>query len=251
MRTHSRLTARFKQGLRETIAALGLVTLALWLTSPVQGDQKVNEAAAMMREAHDGRATWTNFPGFHAKVRCHVDGTAVEGDLTVTPSGDMECLLDKSEKFSWVERTLDSVIGHRLSDGEAITNVGFADNDTRHPQGRLIKSRDPAEKSLWRAKGDVLTEVHRIGKDSHLVISIVDVWRTAEGKHLPKSFVVTKSKRPGGEIESVREVYNEWKRVGSIDLPTLHRAVTTRADGTRVTHQIEFDNYSIPLAAGR
>ena len=194
----------------------------------------------MMQQAHDGRAVWTDFPGFESRLRCRVDGNVLEGRVSVARDGVVSLDLPEDSRFAWVQRTLNSMIGHRLSDSDAVANVEFADEQADHPQGRLIRSVDTPEHSLWRAKGDVLTEVHRIGKESRFIISVSDVWRTADQKHLPKDFVVTTWKLPAGTIDSVRQVRQEWARVGNLDLPARHLAIQDRSDGTRVTYQIEF-----------
>ena len=231
-----------RASLRSSALAAGFVGLALWLALPVQGREPAatQTAAEMMQQAHDGRAVWTDFPGFESRVRCSVDGGVVEGRVSVARDGVVRLDLPEDSRFGWVQRTLDSLIGHRLSDGEAITNVEFADDQADHPQGRLIRAIDTPDHSLWRAKGDVLMEVHRVGKESRFIISVSDVWRTADHKHLPKDFVVTTWKLPAGQIESVRQVRQEWARIGNLDLPARHLAIQDRSDGTRVTYQIEF-----------
>ncbi|MBC7820183.1 MAG: DUF3386 family protein [Planctomycetaceae bacterium] len=239
--------ARMKAELRLALLAGGLVAMSVWMTAFASGAEPT--AAAMMQKAHDGRAVWTDFSGLTARVRCFQDGTVVEGQLVVERNGDVKLSLPKDdERFAWVQRTLDSVIGHRLSSDDAITNVEFADDQTNHPQGRLIRSIDSKDKSQWRAKGDVLTEVHRFGETSRFVISVAEVARTAEGTHLPRSYAVTTWETPSNRIQSVRQISQEWTRVGRFDLPAKHLAITNRSDGSRVTQQIEFLDYQITTA---
>ena len=57
---------------RIDLLALGLVSLAGLLTSFAQGDDhaaKEPTAVNLMKQAHDGRAVWTEFPGFTAQVQ--------------------------------------------------------------------------------------------------------------------------------------------------------------------------------------
>lgn len=231
---------------RSVAIATGLLLLVWQLTSLANGeDSKARTAAQMMRTQHDARAVWDNFPGFRAKVRCANEGVVVEGEVTVDHTGEIELSLPQDEQFAWVKRSLDSLAGHRLPGGDAESNVEFADEQVNHPQGRLIKSLDPAAHALWRVKGDVLTEVHRISDKTRFIISVSEVTRNPEGKHLPRTFVVTTWDNATNRIESVRQVTNEFTRVGKFDLPIRVLAVTNRSDGTRVTQQIELSSHKL------
>jgi hypothetical protein len=196
-------------------------------------------AQALMDKAHHGRATWHNFPGFSAEITAASAGESAQGMLLVSAEGKLEIKLRDGAKLAWVERSLNSLIGHRLADDQGATNVAFADEDTKHPMGRLLKSNDASDKSLWRVQGDVLTEVHRFHGDNHMVISIGEVSRTPEGKHLPRSYSVTTWDKAGA-IVSTRQVLQEWKRIDGIDLPTRIVAAINKNDGTRTVEEISF-----------
>lgn len=206
-------------------------------------------AATLMKSAHDGRAEWQNFQGFEARVRVSADGTTAEGRISVDRDGTVKIALPDHPRFAWAQRPLDSLIGHRLPTGEAISNVEFADDQVDHPHGRLLRSADRKDKTLWRVKGDVLTEVRRTGENSRFTISIADVHRTAEGKHLPANFIVTTWELPSERLKSVRQVHQEWRRVNGIDLPTSYLAISNRSDGTTTSQQIELFDHRVPLAA--
>ena len=206
-------------------------------------------AAGLMKQAHDGRAEWQNFPGFEARLRVSADGATAEGSISVDRDGTVKITLPDDARFAWAQRPLDSMIGHRLPTGEAISNVAFADDQVDHPHGRLLRSADPKDKTLWRVKGDVLTEVHRTGESSRFTISIADVQRTPEGKHLPANFIVTTWELPSKRLKSVRQVHQEWRRVNGIDLPTSYLAISNRSDGTTTSQQIELVDHRVPLAA--
>ena len=237
----------------QKVMLFGIATVLLASQAMLSADEaKVSgtpSAAAMMQAAHDGRMVWNNFPGFTARVRCTADGSVVEGQLKVKPDGSIELDLPKDERFAWAEKTLDSVAGHRLPNGDAETNVEFADDQEKHPGGRLIRSKGEASKNLWRVQGDLLTEVQRTGKDSRFIISVTDVWRTPEGKHLPRDFVVTTWALPSQQIKSVRQVHNEWKRVGGFDLPSKMLAITNTSDGKGIAQQIEFFDQAVSTAS--
>lgn len=215
----------------------------------VAADAAEPTAAEQMRKEHDARVVWTVFPGFLADVVLTQDGKSAHGTLTVDAEGNLTLKTDQSEGLEWAQRTLGSVVSHRLSDSGAITNVEYADDTTTHPLGRLIKSTDANDRSLWRVKGDVLTEVHRINDKTRMIISVSEVTRNAEGKHLPKNFTVTTWNTETGAIQSTRQVFNEWLRVGSFDLPARMLAANSKADGTRVVEEIVLANHK--LAEGK
>lgn len=200
-------------------------------------------ADELMKRAHEGRVSWRDFRGFQADVTASTDGKTAKGKLTVESDGTIRLDLRNAEGMEWVEKSLDSVIGHRVADGAAVQNVEFADEDTHHPLGRLIKSRNPNEKSLWRVQGDVMTEVHRFPGQTHMVISVGEVYRTDDNLHLPRSFVTSTWNTETKQLISSRQVHNEWKRVDQWDLPTRITAMTNKNDGTRRVEQIVLSNH--------
>jgi N-acetylneuraminic acid mutarotase len=218
------------------VSYLSLVTLAAGADS----------AQSVMDKAHHGRATWQKpFPGFTANLTAASAGRAATGTFKVGADGKLEIKLAEPQGLEWVERSLNSLIGHRLADDQGAENVEFADDDTKHPLGRLLKSKDADEKSLWRVQGDVLTEVHRFHGENHMVISVGEVARTPEGKHLPKSFSVTTWNDKSGAIVSTRQVLQEWKRIDGVDLPVKIIAATNKNDGSRVVEEITFAKHQL------
>ncbi len=205
-------------------------------------------APQLMRREHEGRAVWTAFPGFACDIVAVQDNRASRGRLMVTAKGELKLDLDSSGGAEWIERTLRSVVNHRAASSDPMTNVEFADSHAAHPLGRLIRSTDAVAHSLWRVKGDVLTEVHRITEKTHMVISVTEVTRNAEGKHLPHSYNVTTCNKATGAIESNRQVLNEWQRVGDYDLPTRLLAASSKGDGSRVVEEIVLSNHRLAEA---
>lgn len=102
-----------------------------------------------------------------------------------------------------------------------------------------------------RLQGNVLTEVHRFNGKTRFVISVADVVRNAERKHLPKNFSVTTWDAASGQIKTSRQVYNEWSRVGHLDLPAKLLAAINKDDGSRRVEQVElFEHELLSTSAG-
>lgn len=215
------------------LGPLGLVMTALWLAQACVHGANAPDATApeLLQTAHDGRAVWHKFPGFQGNIVGNRNGAVVSGRVVVSASGSVEITAADSADAAWLQRSLESLVGHRLADSDPEKNVTFADENTQHPFGRLIKSTDPANRSLWRVKGDVLTEVHRISDQVHFVISVADVWRTTDGKHLPRNFSVETWDRATGRLTKSRQVHTQWVTVDGVDLPQSWWAVEN-TDGT-------------------
>jgi hypothetical protein len=228
---------------------LATAGLACCLGTAVSGDEPSSATAeGLMQNAHDGRAEWKNFPGFTARIQASTEGATTEGRIVVSRDGTVDLQFTQPQGFEWVERSVKSLVGHRLPTGEAIRDVEFADDQTAHPHGRLLKSTGPNGKNFWRVQGDVLTEVQRISKESRFTISVSDVWRNAEQKHLPRNFVVTTWEMPSDKIKSVRQVNQEWTRIGEFDLPVRYWALTHRSDGPSSTQEIKFADHKISIS---
>jgi len=223
----------------------GLLAAALW-TGSVTGAEVPLSAAEQMQKAHDGRAVWQKFPGFEAEIVARQNGEEVRGKLLVAADGTLTFQWQTgSTTPDWLSRSLDSLIGHRLSESDAIVDVEYADEEPQHPFGRLIKSKDKQDQSLWRVKGDVLTEVHRFNEKTHFVISVADVARTPEGQHLPQDFTVDTWDRATGRLIKSRQVHTTWTRVSGVDLPQSWWAVVNSDGEQRQVDAIELTHHRL------
>jgi N-acetylneuraminic acid mutarotase len=227
-------------------ATFGVALLAMSVSPPIAMAQRPEPTAPrLMQQAHDGRAVWLAFPGFTAEIAAASGSQSAKGTLRVAADGTIELNLEPAAGSEWVERTLSSVVSHRLPGGAAESNVEFADNEAAHPLGRLIRSKEPAEKSLWRVKGDVLTEVHRISDKSRMIISVGEVTRTPAGTHLPRSYSVTTFDAQSGAIQQNRQIVNEWTAVDGYDVPTRLVAIVSKSDGSRHVEEITLTNHKV------
>ncbi|HTN74814.1 MAG TPA: DUF3386 family protein, partial [Pirellulaceae bacterium] len=221
------------------------LALALLATGWVNIARAADTAAQQMERAHNGRVTWQKFPGFQADIVATRDGQTTSGKLVVDVEGEAKPTFREGQEPDWVKRSLQSVINHRLDGGHAVTEVEYADEDLKHPMGRLIRSTKPAEKSLWRVQGDVLTEVQRISDKTRMIISVAEVARNPEGLHMPRSFVTTTWDAQTGAIQSSRQVFQEWKRFGQFDLPIRITAMISTGDGQRHVEEVKLSNISL------
>lgn len=197
-------------------------------------------------DTHGARATWDGFPGFTADLVVTEDGKQATGKMSVSETGDVE--LQLSDSFSWAQKKLRSLVGHRLGGSDRNYDVSFADGLTT-PLGRLIKINDDTLMgSRYRVQGDIIREVHRNMKDIRFTITVIDVSRNKEGKYLPSVYTVSYWDTKTGALKSTSVVRDHWKRVGKWDLPARQLTVESTDKGTRHVKEIRLNN--IRLLAG-
>ncbi|MCH8829993.1 MAG: DUF3386 family protein [Planctomycetes bacterium] len=241
--------------LRAMAVNAGLVLFATMILPVADGADKRRgksnaglSAEQMMIRAHQSRAEWQHFPGFSADIIVTRDGHRAAGTLTVTADGGIKLKLTDKHEAQWAERSLKSVVAHRRSSRGRKYNVTFADNVKNHPLGRLIKLNEDLMGSVYRIKGDVITEVHRKMGTIRFTISITEVTRNTEGKYLPRSYSFSTWDAKTGDLKSNTTVHDSWKRVGKFDLPSRLLWVTTKNNGAREVRQIELRRHRLLVA---
>jgi hypothetical protein len=207
-------------------------TLALRVAKPqaTGGADKVASAAELLHRAREARAIWSNFPGFEADLTIYAEGRRQTGRVKVSADGSVALSGLSLKDDQPVVAMLRSLVGHRLGGGESDDRVSFADEQTDHPLGRLIKlDYDSAMASAYRIKGDVIHEVNRQMDGGRFTISVFVVHRNGAGKYLPGYYTVNFWNKDG-TLRSSTAVRETWKRVGEFDLPATHDAVTAGKD---------------------
>jgi Protein of unknown function (DUF3386) len=205
---------------------------------------EVSAADALVR-ARDGRAIWQEFPGFMSDITIRGAGAEASGKLTIDADGNVSLELPKSPLHDWAEEQLNSLVQHRMPDGEISTgNVTYADDDANNPLGRKINLGDPGFSSAYRLKDDVIMEVNRSMGKSRFTISVLEIVRNAEDKYLPRSFTMNFFDSASGDLQTSLGYYNDWHRVGRFDLPKKIIEVDARKGGS-TTKEIVFGNWKL------
>ncbi len=218
-------------------------TLALRVPAANSQNAAALSAADVLAKARDGRAVWNNFTGFEADLRIFAEGREQSGKITATADGQVTLagLELKDEKA--ILGTLRSLVAHRLP-GSSDDRGTFADDDTQHPLGRLIKlDYDSAMASAYRIKDGVIREVNRQTDGGRFTISVFEVSRNAEGKYLPAYYAVNFWNQDGS-LRSSSTVHETWARVGAFDLPATHNAVFA-GKGEHRNVSMTFSNYQL------
>ena len=201
-------------------------------------------AAQMVQAARNGRAEWQDFPGFRADVVVSDGGRMARGKIVVSASGDVESNLSEAKDFDWVRKRIRSLVSHRLPNVERESDVAFADGEFDHPLGRRINFKNDDQDTVYRVQGDVLTEVQRTMGKTRFVLSVIEVSRNTEGKHLPRSYTVGYWDKELNKLAHSDTFYYEWIRVGKFDLPRRQLVIAV-ADGQHTVQEIEFFNVEL------
>lgn len=212
------------------------------LTASKSSDPSALEA---LTRARDGRSLWNDFPGFSTTLTVTDGGKQITGKATIDANGTVELDMPKSPVADWVEEQLNSLVQHRMPDGEvAQGQVTYSDEDTSHPLGRKIDLGDPSLQSAYRLKDDVIMEVNRSMGPMRFTISVLEIVRNAENKYLPRSFTMNFFDAKTGELRTGLAYWNDWQRVGKFDLPKTITEVAAKKGGAS-TRQIAFSDVKL------
>jgi len=231
---------------------LSACLVGFWATSfpallqagePQEKPQVDPAAAKMMLRAHQARATWgDDFPGFSAKVQVALDGDVTRGKLTITPEGEVQLDAPAGPAQKWAQAALESLAMHRTAETRESYDVSFANDETDHPLGRLIRFHGGSTHSLYRIKDDVITEVHRRMEGVTFTITISQIARSPEGKTLPSHFNVSYWDAETGNLKSNEDYQEDWIRVGDVDLPERRLRVSSSSEGRKVFELVLSDH---------
>lgn len=226
-----------------------LLTLLL-LTTGARGEDAPPtdpEAEALMLHAHQARSGWeSGFPGFTAQVAATIDGDRLEGTVTVRPDGEVAVDLPAGPAAEWVERQLASIAMHRMAGARERYQASFADSETEHPLGRLIRFHGGETHALYRIRDDSITEVHREMEGQRFTISVTAVDRTPEEKTLTRHFNVSYWDAESGDLVSNDDFHDDWTRLGAFDLPARRLQIHTGKDQRRVSELVLSDHALLP-----
>ena len=219
-----------------------LLDVAGSLDKSAAKDDAEPSAAELLKRARQGRSMWQDFPGFSADLTVTSGKEQVTGSATIDSSGSVTLDMKASPLADWVEEQLNSLVQHRMPDGEVTEgNVVYADDDRTHPLGRKINLGDSELSSAYRIKDDVIMEVNRSMGKMRFTISVLEIVRDEQNKYLPRAFTMNFFDAASGELKTSLGYWNQWQRVGNFELPKTILEVSAHPGGT-TTRQIEFSN---------
>ena len=204
-------------------------------TWPLEANGADAEAVKLFQEATAARASWKSFPGFSADVSASVDGRTWKGTATIGAKGDVELAMEDEVATPWVQEQLESLVLHRIARGEGKPPVlRFADDDKKHPLGRLLTFDGGQFASSYRVKDRQIMVVNRQMGKRNMTITVLDNDKNAEGQFLPRSYTVQYWDAAAGQLQRTEAIQNRWTRVGSWDLPSQLTTITSSSSGQSV-----------------
>ncbi len=200
-------------------------------------------ALDLLVRARDGRAMWNEFPGFTTDLTVLSGAETLKGKATIDADGVVTVDLPKGKLTDWVEEQLNSMVQHRMPDGEVSQgDVTFAEEANAHPLGRKIDLGDPSLQSAYRIREDAIMEVNRAaGPTMRFTISVLEIERNQENKYLPRSFTMNFFDTKSGDLRTSLAYFNSWQRVGAFDLPKQIIEIDAHKGGASAK-QIDFSN---------
>ncbi len=161
----------------------------------------------------------------------------------------MDGLSDEAK--AWIDDQVNSVLAHRrngdFSKGDGRHPITFAanDKDDKSLLGRRIELHD-SMKSSYRIKNNQVVEVDRTMADDHFVITVLETTPTANGKFLPRNFVVNYFDAKSGALKRSEAFTDKYQKIDGIWLPASRRIVKAEA-GRLVARGLEFRNLQVKL----
>ncbi len=234
---------KYQQTWHYATATLGMPGKAAVAKKKIETDP---EALAALERARSGRAIWVDFPGFTADLTVHNGDDVLAGKVEIDADGIVSLEMPEGDVSDWVEEQLNSMVQHRMPDGEVTQGeVTFSNEAGNHPLGRRIDLGDPSLESTYRIKDDVILEVNRsAGPTMRFTISVLEVEWNAEKKYLPRSFTMNFFDSKSGDLRTSLGYFNTWERVGPYDLPKKIIEVDAHKGGAS-TKEIAFSNFKL------
>lgn len=199
-------------------------------------------AVALFEEAIAARAQWRDFPGFSARITGNLDGRRFAGTVSIDAKGEVTFSDDDSSRTEavsgWVEAQFESLVLHRLArpsaPGRAKPVLRFAETRDDHPMGRLLIFEGGRFASSYRIQDKQIQVVNRCLGKENMTITVLENERNADGRFLPRGYVVHSWESGTGRLLRTETVRDRWRRVGSWDLPAAHEVTTATDAGLSV-----------------
>jgi hypothetical protein len=199
-------------------------------------------AVAIFEDAIATRAGWKDFPGFKANISGNLDGRRFDGTVSINAKGEVifsDNDQNREESVSgWVQDQLESIVLHRMARPSSPDRpkpvLRFGEDRDDHPLGRLLIFDGGRFASSYRVKDKQIVVVNRSMGKENMTITIQENEKNAEGKFLPRSYMVQFWDAATGAPTRTESFHDRWVRIGSFDLPAGRTMTTATQSGLSV-----------------
>lgn len=153
------------------------------------------------------------------------------------------------EAKAWVNDQVNSVLAHRrngdFSKSDGRHPITFAANDKadKSPIGRRVELHDSMQSS-YRIKNNQVVEVDRTMADDHFVINVLETTPTADGKFLPRNFIVNYFDAKTGAVKRSESFTDEYQKIDGVWVPATRRIIVAHA-GKLTARLLTFQNVAL------
>ncbi len=186
------------------------------------------------------------FTGFTARVVAQMEDQQSQGDVTIyTPRHVQVRLLDSTTQL-WVERELQSMIGHRWPtpfeerDGRYVLTM----DTTPHPLGTRIDLHGDPLQSYYRVHDRHITQVYRVIGEQCFTIQIIATHSLPDGRYVPTHFTVVFRDHRTQRIISSSTYSDQYTSVGNCWLPRSRRVLSNDSDGNHA-YELHLSNHRL------
>ncbi len=210
---------------------MSLLLLTLLVLGDDTAKQTENPAATkLLADARLARSNMQNFPGFTADLIVTIQNKEYKGTVQVDAKGKVVIGDMENPQAGWAKRILASAVSHRLQNPQTMkTPCAFADNDDKHPLGRLVNVLNDELHSSYRIRDEQIMVVNRVQDGTRFSITVQANQKTEDGKFLPSTYSVHYWAKDGS-LEKAEAHTQTWNRFNGLDLPHTIRVVTVTKD---------------------
>jgi hypothetical protein len=196
-------------------------------------------ATKLLADARLARSNMQNFPGFTADLIVTIQNKQYKGTVQVDAKGKVIIGDMENPQSGWAKRILASAVSHRLQQPETMkTPCAFADEDDKHPLGRLVNVLNDELHSSYRIRDEQIMVVNRVQDGARFSIVVQANIKNEEGKFLPSAYSVHYWAKDGS-LEKAEAHTQTWNRLKGFDLPHVIRVTTVNKEVDARELQIE------------
>jgi len=207
---------------------LAFLIAGLTLQTGSQLSTAAPTAKEVLKAASDSRYVLpADLKGITAKFVILDDQGSHEGTIAWTPESGLRVeLTQNGEAGAEYERRVVSLMQHRLpsdfEQGDGRYALAWTGNE--NGIGKQIALNDSLN-SKYRIRDNAIVEVDRTLGDTRLIVNVLEFERLPNGKHLPKTLIVSYFDAKSGALKRSETMMDTYRSQDGVTLPASRRVV--------------------------